>query len=129
MSVKLDEKNNKVWATSYRYEGARECWQSFLVEKSIERFSEERGDRLQHCQHCEGSSDLFGRDQFRDGGPGDSGNGPMEGVENITEIENPLTGVEGLEENSGSCEAESDKNYCRVLDLECSRHEGNHKHL
>ena len=101
MSVKLDEKNNKVWATSYRYEGARECWQSFLVEKSIERFCEEREDRLQHCQHGEGSSYLVGRNQFWDATPGDGGDGPVERVEDIAEVENPLTRVEGLEEDSG----------------------------
>ena len=111
MSVKLDEKDNRVWAASHRYEGTRESWQSFLVEKSIERF----------CQHCEGSSYLIGWYQFWDAGPRDGGDGQVERVENIAEVENPLTGVERLEEHAGGGGGEGQQNYCCVLDLEDAR--------
>lgn len=53
----------------------------------------------------------------------------MERVENIAEVENPLTGVESLEEDSGGGGGEGKQNYRCVLDLEDSRHEGDNKHL
>ena len=117
MNVKLEETDSTVGAASQGYEGTRECWESFLVEKSIERFGEEREDRLQHCQHCEDSPDLVGRNQFWDAAPGDGGDGPVERVEDIAEVENPLTGVEDLEEDPSCGGGEGQQNYCCVLDL------------